>query len=554
MGKAQRTRPPWSKRRAKPRRVVASSDGIARSRAARRSVSFADQELINTRYKFLSTSLDQAGTAPRSPLDGAGRSRWPQGCCSARRGDPVSASVLIVDDEKSFRVIAEEALSREGYRLLTAATAARGAELWRQEHPDVVVLDRNLPDADGVELLKILLRESEEQGVGALFIMATAYGDVENAVQALRLGAEDYLTKPIQLADLIIKIRKALEARRLRNRVRALQRGHGREAATFATRSPAMEQVFEQARRVAQSPGTPVLLQGESGAGKEVLARFIHGCTEGRCEDAFIEVNCAALTAGLLESELFGHERGAFTDAKESKRGLFELADGGTLLLDEIGDLGLHLQAKLLRAIETKRFRRVGGSSDLSADVRVIAATNRNLLEEVSAGRFRLDLYHRLGVFPMTVPPLRERREDVIALAGFLLDSIARRLARPVPQLSEAAQATLFAYDFPGNVRELRNALERALIISTGSALEPADLGLDTVRRPAAGGPQSEWPLDIQLGKSGLPPTLAELEKLYLERMLRYTKGNRKQAARLMAVSYPTIIRKISDYRILVPE
>jgi two-component system response regulator AtoC len=461
----------------------------------------------------------------------------------------MSSSVLVIDDEKSFRIIAEEALTREGYAVRTADSGAAGARAYGDEPADVVVLDRNLPDVDGVDLLGRLAREAQERGVDTLFLVATAYADVENAVQALRQGAEDYLTKPLQLADLLVKIRKALEARRLRNRVRAL-RHDAPSRALLDSRSPAMREVLERARRVAQSPSTSVLLQGESGTGKEIVARLIHDQTPGRREEAFVELNCAALSEGLLESELFGHERGAFTDAKASKRGLFELAAGGTLFLDEVGELGPQLQAKVLRALETTTFRRVGGTRDLSADVRIIAATNRNLDEEVRAGRFRLDLFHRLDVFHLTLPPLRERREDIPALARWLLDRIAQRLLKPVPAFSAEALRILGDYDYPGNVRELRNILERALILETSGTIGPDSLLLGSAR--------SEQPPADPFFSAGLangqPPTLADLEKLYIERLLAHAGGNRSQVARLLDVSYPTVAKKIADYGIKLPD
>jgi two-component system response regulator AtoC len=461
----------------------------------------------------------------------------------------MSSSVLVIDDEKSFRVIAEEALSREGYAVRTANSGAAGARAYADEPADVVVLDRNLPDIDGVDLLGRLARESQERGVDTLFLVATAYADVENAVQALRQGAEDYLTKPLQLPDLLIKIRKALEARRLRNRVRAL-RHEAPSRALLDSQSPAMREVLERARRVAQSPSTSVLLQGESGTGKEIVARFIHDQTPGRHEEAFVELNCAALSEGLLESELFGHERGAFTDAKASKRGLLELAAGGTLFLDEVGELGPQLQAKVLRALETTAFRRVGGTRDLSADVRIIAATNRNLDEEVRAGRFRLDLFHRLDVFQLTLPPLRERREDIAALARWLLERIAQRLLKPIPSLSTEALRILTGYDYPGNVRELRNILERAVILEISGTIEPDSLLLGSGK---SGHPPADAFFSVGLA-GGEPPTLADLEKLYIERLLEHASGNRSQVARLLDVSYPTIAKKIADYGIKVPD
>ena len=461
------------------------------------------------------------------------------------------SSVLLVDDEKSFRVIAGEALAREGYSVRSAETGAQGMRLFAAEPADVVVLDRNLPDVDGVEVLSRLSRESQERGLDTLFLVATAYADVENAVLALRHGAEDYLTKPIQLPDLLIKIRKALETRRLRKRVTALRTGT--PSAFFETRSAAMREALDRLRAVAGSPSTSVLLQGESGTGKEVVARLLHAETPGRSEEAFVELNCAALSESLLESELFGHERGAFTDAKSSKRGLLEIADGGTLFLDEIGELPATVQAKLLRVLETMTFRRVGGTRDLTTDVRIVAATNRDLAAEVTAGRFRLDLFHRLDVFHLTVPPLRDRREDIAPLARHLLEQLAQRLSRTPPQLSAEAEAALLAYPWPGNVRELRNALERALILERGGSIGPRALLLGPTTPSAAAVPT---PADVFFSLrliEGRPPTLDELEKAYIERLLAHTGGNRTQAARLLGVSYPTIAKKITDLDITLP-
>jgi DNA-binding NtrC family response regulator len=291
-----------------------------------------------------------------------------------------------------------------------------------------------------------------------------------------------------------------------------------------------------------------VLLQGESGTGKEVVARLIHARTPGRGEEAFVELNCAAISEGLLESELFGHERGAFTDAKSTKRGLMEVADGGTLFLDEVGELSPPLQTKLLRALETMRFRRVGGTRDLSTDLRVVAATNRNLAEEVRLGRFRLDLYHRLDVFHLQLPPLRERREDLSPLARFLLGRIAQRLLKPAPSLAPEAERILAGYSWPGNVRELRNVLERAVILARGPAIGASELVLGDGPRPA-----SPAFFDVQL-VDGRPPTLAELERAYLVRLLAHAAGNRTQVARLLDVSYPTVAKKIADYGIALPD
>jgi two-component system, NtrC family, response regulator AtoC len=465
----------------------------------------------------------------------------------------MSHSVLVVDDEKSFRVIAEAALVREGYTVRTADCGAAGARTWREAATDVVLLDRNLPDVDGVDLLATLSREAEERGADTLFLVVTAYADVENAVQALRHGAEDYLTKPLQLSELVVKIRKALEARRLRHRVRALRREARQPIdALLTSASPRMREVLERARRVAQSPSTSVLLQGESGTGKEVVARLIHDETPGRRDEAMVVLNCAAIAEGLLESELFGHERGAFTDAKTAKPGLLELAAGGTLFLDEVGELGPALQTKLLSALETTTFRRVGGTQDFPADVRIIAATNRDLEADVANGRFRLDLFHRLDVFHLTLPPLRGRREDILELSRWLLGRIGQRLGRHSPRLSAEAERVIVAYDYPGNVRELRNVLERALILETGPEITPPSLVLDRPSRPT-GAPPPPFFL-ATLRDDGRPPSLAELEKEYVERLLAHTRGNRAEVARILKVSYPTVAKKIADHGIKVPD
>ncbi|MGD0838559.1 MAG: sigma-54 dependent transcriptional regulator [Polyangia bacterium] len=464
----------------------------------------------------------------------------------------MTTSILVIDDEKSFRVIAEAALEREGYAVRSAASGSAGVAAWRESPADVVLLDRNLPDADGVDLLATLSQESRERGADSLFLVITAHADVDNAVRALRQGAEDYLTKPIQLSDLVVKIRKALEARRLRNRVRALRREtRPPQDALLTSESTAMREVFERALKVAQSPSTSVLLQGESGTGKEIIARFIHEHTPLRSEESFVDLNCAAIAEGLLESELFGHERGAFTDAKTGKQGLLELASGGTLFLDEIGELGTQVQTKLLRALETTSFRRVGGTRDLVADVRIVAASNRNLEEDVTAGRFRLDLFHRLDVFHLTLPPLRERREDIAMLARWMIERIATRLGRPTPQISPDAMQILLAYDYPGNLRELRNILERSLILETGSEMTAAALLVGKGKRFASKEPPEFFTL--RQHDDGRPPSLAELEKLYIERLLVHTGGNRAEVARLLKISYPTVAKKIADYGIVVP-
>jgi DNA-binding NtrC family response regulator len=452
------------------------------------------------------------------------------------------ARVLIVDDEKTFRVAAQAGLAAEGHEVRTAASGGEGLAAAREFVPDVVVLDRNLPDADG---LSVLARLREEGGDDApLVVMATAYGEIENAVQALKAGAVDYLTKPIQLPALVVTIEKALDARRLRRRAAGLSVTSRRrlERGFCAGSSAAMLAVLELVEKVAASPDTTVLVEGETGTGKQLVAHLVHVKTAGRRDAPFVELNCAAIPETLLESELFGFERGAFTDAKRAKPGLLEEAEGGTLFLDEVGDMPLATQAKLLKVLETQVFRRLGGTRDLGTDVRFVAATHRDLAAEVRAGRFRLDLFHRLDVFRIAIPPLRERPEDVVPLARFFLTDLAARAGKAISGLAPATERRLGAYAFPGNVRELRNVIERAVVIEDGAVLGEGSVILRGERgaAPATGAATS--------ASEGPPPSLAEVERAYLEGLLQRAGGNKSQVARWMGVSYPTVQKKIADY------
>ena len=460
-------------------------------------------------------------------------------------------SVLVVDDEKTFRVVAEEALAAEGFEVTTAPSGESGLKAWRSEPHDIVILDRNLPDTDGVQVLEEIVRESRERGVESMVVIATAYADVTSAVAALKLGAFDYLAKPLQLPELVVTVRKALETRRLRSQVKQLA---GRADAALgdfvAGDSPAMRQVMDMVEKVAQATETTVLIQGESGTGKELVANLIHRNTPRRNEQPLVEINCASLPENLLESELFGYERGAFTDAKAQKRGLFEAADGGTLLLDEIGEMQPGLQAKLLKVLEEMSFRRLGGTRDLRVDVRIIAATNKDLAAEVKAGRFRLDLYHRLDVFHLRLPPLRERGGDILPLARHFLAKFSQRMRGHAMRFAPATEDILRRYDYPGNVRELRNLVERAVILAGQvDEIPPSCIVISGPAREDS--PPSFF--EIDLDPSGRPPTLEELEKGYIARLLEYAQGNRTQVARLLGVSYPTIAKKISDYGLKDP-
>jgi len=457
-------------------------------------------------------------------------------------------TVLVIDDEKTFRIVAEEALSSEGFAVTTASNGQAGLTAWQREPCDLVILDRHLPDTDGIAVLEVMARESRERGLDTLIVIATAYADVSSAVQALKLGAFDYLSKPLQLPELVVTVRKALEAKRLRAQVRQLA---GRAQAAMGDFLPgtsaAMGKVIGMVDKVAEATETTVLIQGESGTGKELIADLIVRNTPGRRDGPFVEVNCASLPENLLESELFGFERGAFTDAKAQKRGLFEEADGGTLFLDEVGEMPLATQAKLLKVLEEMSFRRLGGTRDLSVDVRVIAATNKELAEEVERGAFRLDLYHRLDVFHIRVPPLRDRREDILPLAEHFLARFAARMRKPAVRFAPDTEKLLTAYDYPGNVRELRNVVERAVILSSREEIGPDCIVLSGPTRAVSMTATPSF-FSLDLDASGRPPDLEALERAYIARLLEFAGGNRTAVARLLGVSYPTVAKKIGDY------
>lgn len=439
------------------------------------------------------------------------------------------ANILVVDDERNIRNFLVFALGEEGHSTTEAADAVEALALLRERAFDLVITDLRMPGAlGGMDLLRSIQNDQPDVEV----IVLTAHGSVDSAVEAMKLGAFDYLQKPVSSpAELRLLAGRALEHRRLRSLREAVARE--RETAPNLTwGDPVMTPVVHAIEKVAPTNAT-VLLLGESGTGKEVAARTIHRKSR-RADGPFVAVNCAAISEHLMESEIFGHERGAFTGATASRRGRLELADGGTLFLDEISELKFELQAKLLRVLQERSFERLGGSRTMVADVRWIAATNRDLAAMVSAGTFREDLYHRLAVFPISLPPLRERKEDLIPLAETLLARISADLGRPVLRLQPDAIRRIVAAQWPGNVRELANALERAAILSEGETVRAVDLAI--TGSSAATREETR--------------TIAEVEAEAIRRALEQTGGNRRDAAERLGIGVRTMYDKLKRYGI----
>ncbi|OGW36786.1 MAG: Fis family transcriptional regulator [Nitrospirae bacterium GWC2_56_14] len=462
----------------------------------------------------------------------------------------MAQKILVIDDEKLIRWTLEQHLVKEGYEVVTAESAEKGLELLTEDVPDLILLDNRLPEMTGLELLEKL----NVQERGLMVIMITAYGMVETAVKALKLGAYDYISKPFNLDEITFVIKKALEAGSLRTQVKQLRKESSAQVDAIMGECDDMVKVKNLIRKIARSDATTVLIQGESGTGKELVAKAIH-YGSARADKPFMAINCAALPVNLLETELMGHEKGAFTDAKATKKGLFELADGGTVFLDEIGDMDMSMQAKLLRMLEERIFKRVGGVKDIRVDVRLVSATNQELSKAMSEGKFRKDLFYRLQVVPIVVPPLRNRGRDVILLAYHFINYFSQECHKNIHRITREAEDILLAYTWPGNVRELKNVIERAMILEVESEIQPEHLPqelLDSVADAAAPAGVLGAPISLDgfiIPESGL--SIEDVEHALVRKSLDMANGNQTKAAQLLKMPRDAFRRRMKRFGLI---
>ena len=452
--------------------------------------------------------------------------------------------VLIVDDDKLVTWSLKRDFERDGCEVKVAKNGNSALAAYREMQPDVVLLDLRLPDIDGLQVLRSVKKEAPDSVV----VMMTAYATVQTAVEAIKLGAADYIKKPFTYDELRALLRKVLEHTQLSRQVaemrRELREKYGIRNLIGA--SPCMQEVYSLIQKIAQNDATTVLITGESGTGKDLVAKAIHYESK-RCAHPFMAINCGSLPDTLLESELFGHERGAFTDAKTSKKGLFELADKGTVLLDEIGDASPSLQVKLLRFLEERTLRRIGGTRDIEVDVRIVAATNKPLETLVREGKFRDDLYYRLNVIPINLAPLRERPSDIPLLANHFIDCLNRECHKRVTGIAPEAMEILMRYSWPGNVRELRNVLERVMILENIEVIRPEHLPMSLRQQHRSAEPRSEL---LRLPPDGVP--LSGVERELIQQALEKTAGNQSRAASLLHISRHALRYKMNKYQLCV--
>ena len=478
-----------------------------------------------------------------------------------------SEKVLIVDDEKLVRWTLRQKCEEWGYRVLEADNGTAALRVAHNESPDLVLLDVRLPDASGIDILEQIKKAGDARAV----IMITADPQLDDVKTALKLGAYDFVGKPLDFDELSVAVKNALETTRLRTEVESL-RGEVRRRAGYHNVigvSAKMADLLGFVSKIAASEATTILVQGESGTGKDLIAKAIHYQSR-RQDKPFVAINCSAIPETLMEAELFGHERGAFTDAKTMKKGLFEMADGGTLFLDEIGELSPLLQAKLLRVLEDQVIRRVGGVRDMQVDVRVIAASNRDLERAVKENTFRQDLYYRLAIISLFLPPLRERKDDIMPLVEYFIDRYNRKFRKSVEGITDDTRKLLMKYDWPGNVRELKNAVERAMILEDANVLRPDYLPFAVAQQQAAytafemssgntngGSIETELPDGRSLPKLTIPEggtSLEEVERALVEMAMAQAGGNQTHAARLLDISRDALRYKLKKFGLLHAE
>ena len=443
--------------------------------------------------------------------------------------------ILVIDDDQALRELLEEDLCRRGHSIWTAPDVRSARDLLHQQEIDIVLTDLNMPGTSGIDFCAELHANRPDLPV----VIMTAFGSLETAIAALRAGAYDFVTKPVDLDLLSISLSRALQHRHLQEKVRLLKNQVRRQRADdeMVGESPIFEDIKQQIMRIADLD-TSVLICGESGTGKELVAQALHRQSQ-RGEGSFVAINCAALPENLLESELFGHVRGAFTDARENRKGLFVEASGGTLLLDEIAELPLALQPKLLRVLEDHKVRPLGSSKEIDCDVRVLASSHQDLEAAVASGRFRSDLFYRLNVIQLEIPPLRHRGNDILLLALLFIQQLSQRFNKSVVGLAQPAAACLLAYHWPGNVRELRNVIERAVALTLHSQLTLEDFP-EQLKHP-----KGEAPLPKNLVESGNILPLGEMESRYIHQVLKQLDGNQTLAAKLLGIDRKTLYRKL---------
>ncbi len=454
--------------------------------------------------------------------------------------------ILVVDDEQLICWSFKQQLDHKGYDVYTADSAEEGLVKFEKESPEIVFIDNRLPNMQGLDLLT-KIKEIESN---TYVVFMTAFGTIETAVEAMKRGAYDYINKPFTFEEIHVILKSIREKIELENNLRILKREQFSHVNfdNIVGQSEQMKEILQLSKKIAKSEATTVLLLGESGTGKDLLARAIHN-ESNRSHKSFVTINCSSVPETLLESELFGHEKGAFTNAHKQKKGLFEIADGGTVFLDEIGEVSLGIQVKLLSIIEYKMFRRVGGTKDINVDIRIIAATNKNLQDSIKENKFRYDLYYRIKVFQLTLPPLRERPEDIPLLIDHFIKGFNVQFRKNIKGVTPEAEELLMQYDWPGNVRELRNVIERAIILQSGEYIRkedlPCEINLQT--RPSDVSDVDMW---FQIPDEGF--SLFEVEKKIIEQTLRKVKQNQSKAAKMMGISRDRLRYKMKKYNIRV--